>query len=222
MTNLGIAWDFEYDSRPQDAGYDMGAFEMPSSTLIKALPVELIAFDSYCNHDGAHLTWTTASEVNNSHFTVYKSLDASSWQFVKEVPGFGNSSILRNYNSVIKKDKALVTWYYKVDQTDFDGKTTTLMNDVITCEGDVESCMTVGPNPSTNPNVNIKLDDCFYNKEVTIRVVDAVGREVYSNTVVWENHEAMTIHLNDVSTKGIYFVMASTKQTHITEKLIIQ
>src|SRR5205085_11715280 len=61
------------------------------------LPVELIAFKGELFHSKVGLSWTTASEKNNSYFTVMKSADGIVYEELGRVSGSGNSSIMNEY-----------------------------------------------------------------------------------------------------------------------------
>ena len=71
------------------------------------------------------LSWSTSTERNNSHFTIWRSEDGIIWSPITEIPGAINSTELINYNFVDKSiPKAIInkgTGYYKLSQTDYDG-----------------------------------------------------------------------------------------------------
>ena len=87
------------------------------------LPVQLTYFDAQnaANHT-AKLSWTTASEINNSHFDVERSYDGRTFEAIGKVSGNGNSQHQIEYSytdaSVSKLEN---TVYYRLKQVDFDG-----------------------------------------------------------------------------------------------------
>jgi len=85
------------------------------------LPIELLNF--YADWTGSHtlLRWETASEHNNSHFEIERSLDGLNWERVQTVQGAGNSTQKIEYSSKdLYSDPGIV--YYKLKQIDFDGQ----------------------------------------------------------------------------------------------------
>ncbi|MFN7015117.1 MAG: hypothetical protein ACK4ON_12695, partial [Bacteroidia bacterium] len=63
------------------------------------LPVELLSFTANVNsNQTVQLQWTTASETNNSHFIVEKSINALDYTFLGRVQGSGTSSMMHSYN----------------------------------------------------------------------------------------------------------------------------
>ena len=89
-----------------------------------ALPITLSFFDAYYvdNIDkNVYIEWETQSEQNNDYFTVLKSYDGYEWEEIKRVEGAGNSNIKLFYRSEDKNPRDGVQ-YYKLRQTDYDGK----------------------------------------------------------------------------------------------------
>ncbi|MCU0354433.1 MAG: T9SS type A sorting domain-containing protein [Cytophagales bacterium] len=87
-----------------------------------ALPVTLLSFTAKATETGVLAEWTTALELNNSHFTLERSTDGKSFTAVGTVPGAGNSNLPRQYRYEDKSPQAGLS-YYRLRQTDFDGHT---------------------------------------------------------------------------------------------------
>lgn len=93
-------------------------------TLGIPLPVELSSFWVTPLENEARLDWQTASESNNDYFTVERSADAKVWEELSRVNGAGNSTVVSNYSWTDERPLKGMS-YYRLIQTDFDGKTTT-------------------------------------------------------------------------------------------------
>lgn len=86
------------------------------------LPVELLDFNTiFLNNNRVKLNWRTASEINNDFFTIERSTDGIDWEELAIVDGAGNSSTLLTYQT-IDSNPFSGTSYYRLKQTDFDGK----------------------------------------------------------------------------------------------------
>lgn len=85
-----------------------------------SLPVELINFDVLGNDSYVKLDWSTASEINNSHFEVQKSSDAENWITMTIVKGAGNSTKTINYYAKDLSPRNGLN-YYRLRQVDFNG-----------------------------------------------------------------------------------------------------
>jgi hypothetical protein len=94
-----------------------------SSDDMNPLPVELMSYDAKANSEYVELNWSTASEVNNDFFTVERSTDGIHFAKILTKKAVGNSSVANNYSA---NDLSPVngTSYYRLRQTDFDGKNT--------------------------------------------------------------------------------------------------
>lgn len=84
------------------------------------LPIELIDFSGINKGRNNELTWITVSETNNDYFTLEYSLDGYNWEIIDYIDGAGNSQFKREYTYKHNIFESLV--YYRLTQTDFDGK----------------------------------------------------------------------------------------------------
>jgi hypothetical protein len=87
------------------------------------LPVTWLSFTAQASTDDVHLQWQTASEQNSKNFQVQYSADGSSWTILATVPAAGNSSSVCSYH-YIRYDAPAGENYYRIAETDLDGKTT--------------------------------------------------------------------------------------------------
>ncbi len=87
------------------------------------LPIELVGFETSVEGAGVLLKWSTASEIDNDHFTVERSSDAVLFDGIGRVAAIGQSNTLQHYSF---KDMAPGRGinYYRLRQTDTDGTTT--------------------------------------------------------------------------------------------------
>jgi len=84
------------------------------------LPIELIEFNGKYYNSGLKLYWSTASEINNDYFILYKSFDGTNFQEVTKIKGRGNSNTMVKYEYV-DHDLCEGIVYYNLKQVDYDG-----------------------------------------------------------------------------------------------------
>ncbi len=89
-----------------------------------ALPVSLLYFEADKSIGGIKLSWATASETNNDHFTIYRTSDYLPYMPVCRVYSQSSNADYQQYYSIVDKGVKPGTNYYKLRQTDFDGHTT--------------------------------------------------------------------------------------------------
>lgn len=89
------------------------------------LPNELLYFTAKRNKTSVDVNWATTSEMNNSYFSVERSLDAVNFTTLQKVNTKalnGNSSITLTYSAVDYNPNGGVS-YYRLKQTDINGNT---------------------------------------------------------------------------------------------------
>ncbi|RZK78955.1 MAG: hypothetical protein EOO92_10195 [Pedobacter sp.] len=91
------------------------------SPQVTTNPVSLISFTGKEAANGVRLNWSTASELNNSHFEIYRSIDEQSFIKLGVVKGAGTANEDLNY-SFTDISPLSGTAYYKLRQVDFDGR----------------------------------------------------------------------------------------------------
>lgn len=160
------------------------------------MPVELVFFRATkLTDNSALLDWATASETNNSHFTLYKSNNGFNWEILSIIPGRGNSNTYNSYEYTdIYMQQGLN--YYKLTQTDFDG---TIKNHGIrVIETDINSDFYVYPNPFDGV-VNISSNNTIS----VISIYSAEGKTV--KTISNINNNSYSVSTNDLPA-GVYFI----------------
>lgn len=101
-----------------------GALYSPGRTLDGGvLPVELSRFEALRDGQDAVLHWTTASETNNSGFTVQQLYDDETFREIAFVEGAGTTSQAQRYTYRVR-DLPAGMHTFRLEQVDFDGTTT--------------------------------------------------------------------------------------------------
>ena len=93
-----------------------------SVTTSPTLPVSLLTYEAKLFNKKVNITWSTATETNNDHFTIERSANGSDFNSIGIVNGAGNSSDSRSY---LFTDVSPLsgTSYYRLSQTNFDART---------------------------------------------------------------------------------------------------
>lgn len=173
------------------------------------LPVELIGWSARCDGGKAHLSWTTASEHNSSHFALERSTDAVKWEALGEVPAAGYSQQIIEYTLTDAQVPSGAVVYYRLRQVDLDGR------EEVFAALSVERCdeeqvkLAVLPNP-TDGWVTIGWHAVQESGPVSaLRVLDVHGRIVHEQLVAPEAIAA-TQDLTALAA-GTYIVIALDK-----------
>lgn len=90
-------------------------------TVVNGLPIELLYFNVVGNKNKNTLFWSTASESNNDYFNIEKTKNGNDWISIVMMDGAGNSSTQLYYSFSDENVESVIN-YYRLKQTDFDGK----------------------------------------------------------------------------------------------------
>ncbi len=143
--------------------------------IYNSLPVNLLYFQPSCGSDSnVVVRWATATETNNDYFTIFRSFDGISWEILARVDGTGNSNQVVYYEYLDKKPENK-TIYYKLKQTDFDGRSEEFNMISVFCLNN-DKQFNMFPNPASD-NINISFNNiaemiCNLN----VLIFDASGR----------------------------------------------
>ena len=194
--------------------------DFTAATASAPLPIELLFFDAKLDGRSVNVDWTTGAEKNNDYFTVERSIDGASFEEIAIVKGAGNSNTVINY-SAIDENPLNGTSYYRLKQTDFDGKFS--CSNLVAVKTSLETLFSVYPNPSDGSNVTISLNGSSA-KEILVVVLDMTGRESYSK-IVPTFRDGTFLIATDPSSKlapGVYLVTATSDNKIYNQKLIIR
>ena len=109
----------------KDNRYGAGRIDAYEAYLLAVamIPVELSSFTASANENSVTLNWSTATEINNSGFSVERKTSLEDlWNEVGFVPGFGTTTERMNY-SFVDENLNMGSYSYRLKQIDFDGKT---------------------------------------------------------------------------------------------------
>jgi hypothetical protein len=178
------------------------------------LPIELYSFSGKNTGEKNLLEWITATEMNNDYFTIEKSEDAISFTELTRIQGAGNSSTLLYYKTYDAEPFSGKT-YYRLKQTDYDGKFT--YSDIIVVNNFSEEIIYMSPNPVRN---NLHLD--FYREKASMMqfdIVNTMGQSVLSQNIqVSAGKNSTDIHLEALS-KGIYTIIFNENNSYVHKQI---
>jgi len=207
----------DQDALPVSTPYSSWVGYTIAINAVGTLPIQLLNFN--CNYDDKHvlIDWETASETNNDYFSIERSKDCKNWELIENIKGAGNSISKLNYNTIDYQPLSGVS-YYRLKQTDYDGKFTYSM--IVSVNANENIITRVYPNPNKgNFIIDIKT---FNDDKVDIKVMNILGSCVYEeNNVSLQNSYKTNVNLEGFNS-GVYFVIIQSKESRTVKKLIIQ
>ena len=181
---------------------------------VNPLPIELVSFEGNCSDRMLTFQWITASETDNDFFTIEASTDGYNFETIKVIPGGGTTTSTQNYQATVNSS-GLQYVYYRLKQTDFDGKHSYSNIIYVSCSGvnGDYSQTTIFPNPA---NEYVTIDFGFaVNGIYAISIYDVLGKEILHYQVTKESHENITVPLK-VATGNYYM-----KIRHVLDESVV-
>lgn len=107
----------------KDPRYGAGRIDAYQAYLLalSMIPVEFSSFSATANENSVTLNWSTATETNNSGFSIERKTPLDErWIEVGFVPGFGSTTERKSY-SFTDVNLSMGAYSYRLKQIDFDG-----------------------------------------------------------------------------------------------------
>ena len=170
------------------------------------LPIELINFNAQVmDNNVVKLDWQTASELDNDYFTIERSLNGIQWEELIEIDGAGNSSSLLTYDKY-DTNPFLGVSYYRLKQTDFDGKFSYSQIKSVNINKLENSKTEIYPNPTDNQITIIGSES----ELKQVKIYNTLGQDVTMLTYyITNNNSKMVIDLSNLR-PGMYYIKTKT------------
>lgn len=163
-------------------------FALASTSEVNPLPIVLTDFYARTSGSTVELYWTTASELNNDHFTIERSGNGIDYESIGKIKGAGTSLQRQSYSFTDEAPRGGLS-YYRLKQTDFDGKETTHKVVSVTRPGEP---FLVFPNPAHHEEV-------FLSQKSHVKVTNALNQVLIESAAV-ESFDASMLQ------PGLYIV----------------
>lgn len=206
IANFRVAFVWQNDPATGGSASDpsFAVDDVQLSTI--SLPITLLSFTgNQLNNNTNLLKWITSSEINNDFFTLEHSTNANKFIAFGTVKGAGNSNTTLFYDFIDEHPLNGIN-YYRLKQTDFDGKYS--YSDVVAIKSnDNEYNINYA-------NQNLFVSSSLNEEKATIEIYDLLGKLVYSNSLL-SNQIISTSNYN----AGIYIIKIGTPDNLVIKKI---
>jgi hypothetical protein len=185
-----------------------------SANSITPLPISMLYFTAQKEETKIKLSWSTASEKNNDHYTIERSKNAENWEFVSNIKGAGNSNSIVAYVDYDANPYQGIS-YYRLKQTDYDGRSA--YSHIETVDFSDQVFIWLSPNPAED-KLTVFLKEKLNNAQISI--FDSSGSLVsLSNS---DEPQALQVTLDVYSLQpGMYTIkIIDTSGKSITLKFV--
>ena len=216
--NLSATLNMPGDFLTQGGLTGPNEFILTSATT--PLPVKLLSFEAVVNQSKVDLRWVTSTEINNSHFTVERSVDGKVWHEVMITQGAGNSYQVKEYYEIDHQPVRGVS-YYRLKQTDYDGQYS--YSNMVSVKLVKNAGFSIFPNPvQKGKNIQLRFDEVAEEK-VVIVLRNTKGQELYTKTLQnMEGKLVVDLPIETELTSGLYFIAASTDNQIYSKKIMVK
>ncbi len=176
------------------------------------MPVTLSDFNATRKNNNVLLSWKTQSEINSSHFDVYRSYDNQNFDKIGTVAtASANSNLVHNYSFADNSNNSASLSYYKLKIVDLDDRFT--YSEIKTVKGSASgNSFIVYPNPASR-NSTVTISNI--SGPTQVRILDNSGR-VVKNVTLTSN----SLDLSGIQ-KGNYILMIKGNASEQVRKLTV-
>ncbi|WP_276367289.1 hypothetical protein [Chryseolinea sp. H1M3-3] len=187
------------------------------------LPIELLAFTALLNNSEVNLRWSTAAETNNDYFTVERASDIEHFEPLLEIDGKGTTKELNDY-AVTDPSPMYGRSYYRLKQTDFDGKFSYSSVQVVNYEGPQFATLSAYPSPlKSGSKLTIKIEGLRETTRVPVQILNIQGQKLYDKVLEVRTPGTITeeISADNFLTSGLYIIKAG-ETIYLTKKIVVE
>ena len=184
------------------------------------LPVELLSFYASAKNHCIQLNWSTASELNNAGFEVFRSIDGISFEKIAFLNGQGNSTNIHSYDYLDCNIQRGLLYYYQLKQIDFNGEYS--HSDIVSAslkDLNADWYAWLQPNP-IKENATLFIQS---NRQglAELKVFNQIGKLIAKEDIMLQSSDTGTmLNLNPL-TPGVYFISLKLNEKTLNQKLLI-
>ncbi|AHJ99664.1 hypothetical protein Hsw_4069 [Hymenobacter swuensis DY53] len=185
---------------------------------VAPLPVTLVSFTAKAAGLDAQMAWSTAQELNNSHFVVERSLNGQEFVAISQVNGQGTKTTTTSYSFLDRNIGRQVSGpvYYRLRQVDLDGSASLTTVQTVAFTATANADMAVYPNPASEQTSTYLDLTTLPLGTYQVTVTDMAGRTVRTLT-----RSGGTLQVLDVTglPQGNYLIQVQGQGQVFTKRL---
>jgi hypothetical protein len=182
---------------------------------LNPLPINLLSFTAVPQENEVRLVWSTASELGNDYFEIERTADGETFETIGRVQGAGNSNKVLHYHTYDQRPLSGKS-YYRLVQTDYDGKQT--RSELVAIEMAPRATAVITPNPSRT-----RMELLYYSEiegDAVVKIYDVTGKLVHSsNYYVTKGNNTIPFEVSNY-TVGLYNLTVTQQDQVIIRKFL--
>lgn len=171
------------------------------------LPLDFLSFEGEYLVNGIVLDWTTANEMNVSHFEIEHSLDGQSFEVIGREKAVNVPSSVNEY-TFMHEDPSMKRNYYRIKELDFDGAY--MYTNVLRVESPYHQFQfNYYPNPVSD-YLTIEANEAL--ESAQIKVISSIGKILLQSTITNIKGSKLQLDVSEL-TPGVYHVLINAFET---------
>ena len=180
------------------------------------LPVELLSQNITQVEEKVLLEWSTATELNNSHFEIMRSSDGKAFETIGEVRGNGNTTEISDYEFI--DENPITENYYKIVQYDFDGIATAF--DIL--QLNINKGTDLKPIIYSDGTQLILKHSAKKNSDYQVCIINASGQVLHTESInLNEGENQVFVNPSEKLPIGLYFISLQNEQKTSVNKVVL-
>jgi hypothetical protein len=176
------------------------------------LPVELLFFKAFANHQNISLKWATATERDADYYAIEKSINGKDFTEIGREKAAGNSIFRKDY-SFRDNLPLLGRSYYRLKQVDFNGNFEYFNITFVDVDG--SKTISVHPNPIQDNTLQMHLN---------FTTEDQISAKIYNSTgalVKSFSFSGTSFKSESNLRSGTYLLKVEAGKEHFTQRFVI-
>ena len=175
------------------------------------LPIELIEFTAEPqDNKEVILKWKTATETENSYFTIQRSQNGTNWEALSNVAGSGNSTSNQSYSAIDTKPFTGLS-YYRLKQTDFNGNFSYTEKRSVLIESQYR--VDIYPNPAEN-EIYLSGEKSELSE---ISIFSVLGQDLTEQITQTTKGSTIKLDISNLSS-GIFYINTKSTTTKVYKR----
>ncbi len=158
-------------------------------STLGAVPVTLTNWNVFVSGSKVKLQWTTAKEINSSHFVIERSANGTNFSGIATIATAGNSSAEINYNSE-DVDPLTGKSFYRLKMVDKDGHA--IYSSIRVIQFEINQAVLISANPVRSV---LELSNAAANGKVEWQIITSLGQCIKQGKIAGDNLEINLVTL---------------------------
>lgn len=187
------------------------------SLALAPLPVELLDFNVTCVNNNVVLEWCTATEKDNSYFTIEQSVDGINYTTIGKIAGNGTTEEKHCYNYITTSVSDLT--YYKLNTVNSYGtKNTSKISSIVSCNNSNQNILIANDG---SKEIGVVINS-LTNQKLELYIQNALGQLVEVRSIeTIQGYNNIRVDLQTIS-NGLYYVSVyNANEKMISKKIIV-